>query len=332
MKTKTWLSVAAGALLLSAAVQGTVSAADDAEVARFYTLGTGGGPVEQDYRSRPANALVAGDAIYLFDVGDGVLSQLKAAGLDMHKVRAVFISHHHLDHNGDLSMVVMTRWLLGHGEPLDIIGPPGVSFLLEGIVAGAGPIRDASFFIDPRLANKPFESVAGTNDLPKMLNEPQTVYEDDKVKVFAITNDHFHGAGAEGAPAEGGSYAYRIEAGGRSIVYTGDTGPSENLTKLAQGADMMVSEVIDLDATRRMLEKTPGMQPEGVERLLIHMRNNHLTPEDIGLMATRANIGEVVLTHFVPGAERPEQTEGYSAGVSVHYEGPVRAARDLDAF
>src|SRR5690242_2257411 len=47
--------------------------------AQFVTLGTAGGPLTRVKRSEPANAIVVGDAIYLFDTGDGVQRQLAAA-------------------------------------------------------------------------------------------------------------------------------------------------------------------------------------------------------------------------------------------------------------
>lgn len=48
------------------------------------------------------------------------------------------------------------------------------------------------------------------------------------------------------------SYSYRIEARGRAFVYTGDTGPLEAVTRLAKGADMLISEVVDVAAMRKV--------------------------------------------------------------------------------
>jgi hypothetical protein len=67
--------------------------------AAFLTLGTGGGPLTRIERSEPANAVVVDGDVYLFDVGDGAQRQLAAAKLPLQRVRAVFLSHHHVDHN-----------------------------------------------------------------------------------------------------------------------------------------------------------------------------------------------------------------------------------------
>jgi ribonuclease BN (tRNA processing enzyme) len=74
-----------------------------------------------------------------------------------------------------------------------------------------------------------------------------------------------------------GSLAYRVEAAGRSLVYSGDTDESDSLADLAQGADLLV-----LEAANPF--KVPG----------------HLTPAEAGRLAARAGVGRLLLTHFYP--------------------------------
>jgi ribonuclease BN (tRNA processing enzyme) len=73
--------------------------------------------------------------------------------------------------------------------------------------------------------------------------------------VTAVENTHFQFK--EGSPAYGKfkSYAYRFRAGEKSIVFTGDTGPSEAVTNLAKGADILVSEALSLYEIKARLEK-----------------------------------------------------------------------------
>src|SRR5665213_4457871 len=85
--------------------------------ATFVTLGTGGGPFIRLDRSESANAVVIGDQIYLFDVGYGVQRQMLRASLPLAKVRAIFLSHMHNDHNADLGAVIVQRWLLYNDKP-----------------------------------------------------------------------------------------------------------------------------------------------------------------------------------------------------------------------
>ena len=74
-----------------------------------------------------------------------------------------------------------------------------------------------------------------------------------------------------------GSLAFRLEAGSRSLVYSGDTDESDSLVALAQGADLLV-----LEAANPI--KIPG----------------HLTPTEAGRLAARAGVRRLLLTHFYP--------------------------------
>jgi ribonuclease BN (tRNA processing enzyme) len=126
------------------------------------------------------------------------------------------------------------------------------------------------------------------------------------------------------------AYAFRIEAAGRTFVYTGDTGPTENLDKLAKGADVLVSEVIDLQAAAAMARKT--LPPEAVAPLIPHLRQDHLTPEQVGQVAGRADVREVVVTHLSPGLDSEKDVSGYTQGIAPAFKGKVVVAADLDRF
>ena len=101
-----WVPLALAALLAAGAVApATAQAAGPV----WITLGTGGGPLTRIKRAEPANALVVNGAVYLFDTGDGAQRRLAEAALSIHAVRAVFISHHHIDHDGGLAPLLVTR-------------------------------------------------------------------------------------------------------------------------------------------------------------------------------------------------------------------------------
>ena len=120
-----------------------------------------------------------------------------------------------------------------------------------------------------------------------------------------MENTHFHFA--PGSPAYGRykSYAYRFTARDRTIVFTGDTGPSDAVTELAKGADLLVTEVLDPDEARDIRVKNGDwarMSPARQDAFMHHMRDEHLTPEVVGDMATRAGVKAVVLTHVLTGS------------------------------
>lgn len=114
------------ALLVVALVcSGTKAGANEQQPVRWVTLGTSGGPPVHVERSQIANALVVGNAIYLFDVGDGVRRQMAFAHLPEEKIKAIFLSHHHPDHNADVGPVMISHQTFGSAV-MTIIGPEGI--------------------------------------------------------------------------------------------------------------------------------------------------------------------------------------------------------------
>jgi ribonuclease BN (tRNA processing enzyme) len=109
------------------------------------------------------------------------------------------------------------------------------------------------------------------------------------------------------------SFAYRFETGDGTIVFSGDTTVSANLVKLAQGADVLVHEVIDPDwAASRFEQPLDPMQQAAVNHLL----GSHTTIEQVGAVAERAGARTLVLNHLVP-ADNPhrrwlEAKDGFS--------------------
>jgi ribonuclease BN (tRNA processing enzyme) len=162
---------------------------------------------------------------------------------------------------------------------------------------------------------------------------PGVVFQDANVKVTAARNSHFdfHTGGARF-----GSYAYRFETADRVIVFTGDTGPSETVTRLASGADLLVSEVNSVDdRVTRMKQDGQWQAMSEAERAGIRRQASmgHLSPEEVGRMAAAAGVKAVVLTHLTQ--RPPPNTDRYEPWVEEvrkHFAGPVFVARDLMAF
>jgi len=297
----------------------------------FVTLGTGGGPVIRRQRSEPANALVVGRAVYLFDAGAGTIHQLVAAKLPLQQLRAVFISHHHIDHNAGLAPLLLNRWLLSYQPlpPLPIVGPPGTAALVRGLTAAYHAAERAPITDDG--APKPtLASTLAPRELPPDPAAPQLVYQDENIKVLAVTNTHYHFPAGSPDQRFSRSYSYRIETPQRTIVFTGDTGPSANVVALAQGADLLVSEVIDVDQTLAMEKKM--MPPAALKGATAHLTQDHLTPAEVGKLAQAAGVKQVVLTHLGPGSDGETDLSGYTKGLNTYYKGPVQVAQDLGRY
>jgi ribonuclease BN (tRNA processing enzyme) len=152
------------------------------------------------------------------------------------------------------------------------------------------------------------------------------------VTVRAIENTHY--TLTPGSP-EGNnkSLSFRFDMPDRSIVYTGDTGPSSSVETLARDADLLIAEMLDFSGTMVTVRNALAGQSEArVREISEHLVKHHLTPENIGEMAKRAGVRQVVVTHMGPGSLAVEDLLRYRSGVESHFSGPVTFASDLDSF
>jgi ribonuclease BN (tRNA processing enzyme) len=99
------------------------------------------------------------------------------------------------------------------------------------------------------------------------------------------------------------TFGFRIEHAGQVLAYSADTGPCDELAELARGADVLLSEASFTDG--------PGLPAD-----------LHLTARQAGEHATRAGVGELVLTHLVPWNDPVTCLEQASEAFS----GPLRLA------
>ena len=133
------------------------------------------------------------------------------------------------------------------------------------------------------------------------------------------------------------SFAFRFQTPDRVIVFSGDTGAcGDVLVKFAAGADILVHEVIDLEAIEAALAarapaEASNSLPGQREALMNHMRTEHTTAEEVGRVAAAAGVKMLILTHIVPGT-LPEDESRYTVPIRRSYNGPVVVAHDLMEF
>jgi ribonuclease BN (tRNA processing enzyme) len=291
----------------------------------WTTLGTAGGPVPTPDRAEPSNLLVLGRRAILVDTGDGTVNQLARIGRDSGGIDTVVISHLHLDHTGGLAAVIGLRWMNQYPGVLTIYGPPGTAQVVQGIVASMAPPARIGFGLGQLPAN-PASSLRVIE-----IDDGAMVDLGDGASIKAAANSHFDHDG-HGDPGNV-SLSYRFDFAGRSLAYTGDTGPSEAVTRLAQGATMLVSEVILTDALIQTIRTLRKDAPEAMlSAMARHLSTHHLPPQDIGAMAARAKVGAVVLTHMAIPGPIAQSAQELRAGVARDFAGPVMLARDLQDF
>lgn len=302
-------------------------AAKRQSASRLITLGTRGGPIPSKDRAQSSNLLVVNDTYYLIDAGDGVLRRLTQAGANFRKVGRVFITHDHDDHTAGLGTLMSVSWDFQRHDPIDVYGPPGTAALVKGAIQYF-TVNAEIRWVEGR--RTPLSKVFVGHDV-----QPGSIYEDANIKVTAVENTHFHIP--EGTPYYGKykSYAYRFQTPDRVIVFTGDTGPSDAVAELAKNADILVSEVASPDDLKQLLIKNgtwQGMSPDQQTAFVRHLNEEHLTLEEAGKLAARANVKKVVLTHLTLTTTENDDYQRFVPEVKKFYSGDVVVAKDLMSF
>jgi len=295
-----------------------------AAASQFVVLGTASGPNSEATRAQPANVLIVAGQPYLIDAGDGAVAQMAKAGLRLGGVRAVFLSHLHFDHTGGMLAVLGLRMQLEVRGKLRIFGPPGTKTLVDGLLAASAPAMRAGYGI-------PGQPWSADIDVVELHGGETTVV--DAFKVTSAVNSHFSRPEGDASTPEGVSLSYRFDLADRSIVYTGDTGPSPAVVALSRGADLLVSEMLDADAilaTMRPPGARASTQPaSGFEW---HLHAHHMTPAQVGELAAAAQVKRLVITHFAPNIASAADEQRYRDAIKTRFSGDVTLARDLDRF
>lgn len=281
------------------------AAASTPPMVRVVLLGTKGGPTPSPLRAAPATLIeIAGRALVV-DCGNGVAGQLVRAGVPLSQLARIFITHNHSDHMADVGTLIELAWSSGLNTPVTVHGPPPIGRIVRDQLAAfaydiAGRMREEGrvplvplVHIDERAA-------------------PGLLLRAADVTVTSALVDH-----ETIKPA----FAYRFDTPARSIVISGDTRYSDNLVALAKGADLLIHEAIYGPAIDRM-------GGEAAPTLRDHLRRSHTVTEDVGLVAARAGVKKLVLSHLVP-ADPAITDEMWLEGVRRNFTGEAVVGKDL---
>lgn len=280
-------------------------AAAGAAGTRVVLLGTKGGPTPGPDRAAPATLIAIDGKAWLVDCGNGVANQLAKAKQPLPSLARIFVTHNHSDHIADVGTLIELAWSSGLDTPVAVHGPPPIKAIVRDQLAALAYDVAARRREEGRIA---LATLVRVDERAT----PGVVVRDGGATVTSCLVDH-----ETVRPA----FAYRFDTPGRSIVISGDTRYSDNLVALATGADLLIHEAIYAPAI-------PRMAGENAPALADHLRRSHTSAEDAGLVATRAGVKKLVLSHLVPGG--PQVSDAmWTAAVRKTWTGELVIGHDL---
>jgi ribonuclease BN (tRNA processing enzyme) len=275
---------------------------------RMILLGTGGGPRPRKANSASAQVIISNETAYVVDCGNGVARQLAFAGVPLSKLRHVFITHHHSDHNADYGNLIWLAWTAGLRTRVDTWGPPPLDKMTKLFFEMNAQDIDIRIADEERIPLIPLVHV-------HELSKSGAVVQDENVKVTAALVRH---------PPVVPSFGYRFDGADRSIVISGDTAPSENVIELAHGADVLVHEAMYVPGVERL--EIRGTITAALKRSIM---SHHTTAEDAGRVAQKAGVKKLVLSHLVPSDDPAITDQMWIDAARTHYRGEVILGKDL---
>jgi ribonuclease BN (tRNA processing enzyme) len=288
------------ALLPSAPAQSCGSHGIAAQV-----LGSGG-PEMQDKRASSSYLVWQdGRARVLVDAGGGSALRFGESGAQMSQLDAILFTHFHVDHSGDFAALIKSSWFEDRNRPLPIYGPEGNDFMpstsefVADFFGGKhGAYRYLSELLDPDESGSYKMQPHNVSASAK----PLAVFRIGDLAAYSV--HVIHG----GVPA----LAWRVEVGGKQIVFSGDTRGESALTQLAENADLFIAH---------------NAVPEGASGV---ERNLHMPPSVIGQISADAHVKHLVLSHrMLRTLGKEDQTK---AEIQKRFSGPLDFANDLDCF
>lgn len=247
-----------------------------ADELRVHLIGTGG-PELTPERAGMSTLVEVNGRKFLFDAGRGALQNIYLSRIHPNEVTKVFLTHLHSDHIEGLASLWITPWFMfARKQKMEVWGPLGTVEMIQGMRLMLNhdvERRSNPVFLREDLDIKTTEIGEGV------------VFDEGGIKITAFPVEH-----VDGNPA----FGYRLDAGNRSVLISGDTTYSDNVVKYGTHVDVMVHNVAAF--SERML-KAGEMKPV-LEKLT--------TPEQAAQIFSKTMPRLAVFSHIVkkelPGA------------------------------
>jgi ribonuclease Z len=275
---------------------------------RLTFLGTAGSwPTKE--RSASAIALDTEKELLLLDCGEGTQRQFFHSPMSFMKVRRVFITHFHGDHFLGLPGLIQSMCLNQRSDSLDIYGPPDAEEMV-GRALGMGyftrrfPIEVHALQPGTKLDLEGYsvETALAEHTVPALSyrieeHSRRGRFDVERARTLGLKGTDFRHL-EDGETVHVGHEVVRPEdvigprRPGRSVVYSGDTAPSDAVRRLAYRSHLLIHEATtatELEAEANSWGHSSARQAAGI--------------------AAHAEVRQLILTHFSSRYKEVEQLE-----------------------
>ena len=308
-----------GPSLSRAAHQLEATANADASEARLLFCGTGS-PATTAERGSPCLALIFNGKLFLFDAGEGSVQKLREFQAPLLKLSMIFLTHLHSDHISGVAQALHGSWLDGRTARTLLIGPPGTTAFLDGsrhayeadVLERVHALAEDGY--DPQLA------FGASQEISVAAGAIETVHAEPGLTIEVFRVDH---------PDWEFAYGYRLTVGGKTIVISGDTAPSDGIRKFAAGADILIHEALNRDFLSILAKSLNERQVRLSDARREAIEVTHTSTLDLATLAEDLNVGQLYLTHLIPPIpDNYVARRAFTSGMRERYSGPIIVARD----
>ncbi|MCF8368669.1 MAG: MBL fold metallo-hydrolase [Bacteroidales bacterium] len=283
----------------------------DSDITKVVMLGTGN-PNPAPTQSGCSVAIIVNGTPYIVDFGPGLIRQAAAMSpkyggeieaLDVKNIKHAFLTHLHSDHTTGYADLILTPWVMGRDEPLEVYGPEGIAEMTQHILKGYQEDIHYRLYGSEPANNQGWRVNAHEIELEGIC------YEDENISVEAFPVPHGTWPNAWG---------FRFTTPDKVIVLSGDSSPSGKIIDYATGADILIHEVY--------YKKAYDTKPD--EWKAYH-KIHHTSTFELSEIANKAKPKLLVLYHILFwGATEKDILDEISAA----YEGKVIVGNDLDVY
>ncbi len=248
---------------------------------KLIILGSGT-PNPDPERYGSGYAVVVNDEAYIVDFGPGIVRRISAMSptwggefpsMELENINTAFLTHIHSDHSGALADLILTPWIMGRDEPLNLYGPEGLKAMSENITEAY--IDDINYRL---YGSQPANELGFTTNVTE-ISDDGTIFKDNNIEVIAFKNAHGDFKN---------SFGFLFITDDKRILFSGDTAVSNNLMKYGKNLDILVHEVF---SSETFVNKTKDWQ--------IYHQAHHTSSLDLGIIADELQPKKLVLSHIL---------------------------------